>query len=72
MVLPAIWNKLANFSRQQRKGGNQIEIGVGISTSQIVARDARTQPRTTYRCGENIISLITQLETHTKVVIKPI
>lgn len=68
-----IWKKLADFNREQgEKGGIQIEIGVGIATGRVVAGYAGTQTRATYLCVGDIINLSARLESHTKVVKRPI
>ena len=68
-----ICKKLTGFNDQQReKGGIQIEIGVGIATGRVVAGYAGTQTRATYLCVGDIINLSARLESHTKVVRKPI
>jgi class 3 adenylate cyclase len=68
-----IWKKLADFNQEQgKKGGIQIEIGAGIATGPVVAGYAGTQTRATYLCVGDIINLSARLESHTKVVKKPI
>lgn len=68
-----IRKKLAVFnSEQAKKGGLQIEIGTGIATGQVVAGYAGTQSRATYLCVGDIVNLSARLESHTKVVKKPI
>jgi adenylate cyclase len=68
-----ISKKLADFNEEQgKKGGIQIEIGVGIATGRVVAGYAGTLSRATYLCVGDIINLSARLESHTKVVKKPI
>lgn len=68
-----IWKKLSDFNSEQgKKGGLQIEIGVGIATGRVVAGYAGTQTRATYLCVGDTINLSARLESHTKVVKKPI
>ncbi len=68
-----IRKQLAEFNKEQAaKGGIQIEIGIGIATGQVVAGYAGTQSRATYLCVGDIVNLSARLESHTKVVKKPI
>lgn len=68
-----IWDQLAAFnSEQAKKGGLQIEIGVGIATGRVVAGYAGTQSRATYLCVGDTVNLSARLESHTKVAKKPI
>jgi len=68
-----IRKKLFAFnSKQAKTGGLQIEIGVGIATGRVVAGYAGTQSRATYLCVGDIVNLSARLESHTKVVHKPI
>jgi len=50
----------------------QIKIGVGIASGQVVAGFTGTQHRATYTCVGDTVNLASRLETHTKVVGKPI
>jgi len=50
----------------------QIKIGVGIASGQVVAGFTGTQHRATYTCIGDTVNLAARLETHTKVVGKPI
>jgi class 3 adenylate cyclase len=59
-------------SEQAKRGGLQIEVGIGISTGRVVAGYAGTQSRATYLCVGDIVNLSARLETHTKVVQRPI
>jgi class 3 adenylate cyclase len=68
-----ILRKLAAFnSDQAKKGGLQIEIGVGIATGQVVAGYAGTQSRATYICVGDPVNLSARLESHTKAIKRPI
>jgi class 3 adenylate cyclase len=68
-----IRKRLAEFNREQGlKSGIQIEIGVGIATGQVVAGYAGTQSRASYLCVGDTVNLSARLESHTKVVKKPI
>ena len=50
----------------------QIKIGVGIASGQMIAGFTGTQHRATYTCVGDTVNLAARLETHTKVVGKPI
>jgi len=50
----------------------QIKIGVGIASGQVVAGFTGTQHRATYTCVGDTVNLAARLESHTKVVGKPI
>jgi class 3 adenylate cyclase len=68
-----IRRQLAIFnSEAAKKGGLQIEIGVGIATGRVIAGYAGTQSRATYLCVGDIVNLSARLESHTKAVKKPI
>jgi class 3 adenylate cyclase len=68
-----IRRQLAEFNNAQaKKGGLQIEIGMGIATGRVVAGYAGTQTRATYLCVGDIVNLSARLESHTKVARKPI
>jgi class 3 adenylate cyclase len=68
-----IRKQLAVFnSEQAQKGGLQIETGIGIATGRVVAGYAGTQSRASYLCVGDIVNLSARLESHTKVVHKPI
>ena len=68
-----IRKKLTAFNSEQAKtGGLQIEMGIGIATGRVVAGYAGTQSRASYLCVGDIVNLSARLESHTKVVKKPI
>jgi adenylate cyclase len=68
-----IRRQLTAFNNEQaRKSGLQIEMGVGIATGQVVAGYAGTQSRATYLCVGDTVNLSARLESHTKVVKRPI
>ena len=50
----------------------QIKIGVGIASGQMIAGFTGTQHRATYTCVGDTVNLAARLETHTKVVGRPI
>ncbi len=51
---------------------NPIRIGIGIASGEVVAGFAGTQRRATYTCVGDTVNLAARLESHTKVVGKPI
>ena len=68
-----IRKQLAAFNEEQaRKNGLQIQVGIGIATGRVVAGYAGTRSRATYLCVGDIVNLSARLESHTKVVKKPI
>lgn len=68
-----IRKKLVDFNQAQSlKGGLQLRVGIGIATGQVVAGYAGTQTRASYLCVGDIVNLSARLESHTKVVQKPI
>lgn len=68
-----IRRQLAAFNeKQEKKGGLQIDVGIGIATGRVVAGYAGTQSRATYLCVGDIVNLSARLESHTKVAKKPI
>jgi len=50
----------------------QIRIGIGIATGQVIAGFTGTQHRATYTCVGDTVNLAARIESHTKVVDKPI
>jgi class 3 adenylate cyclase len=50
----------------------RIEIGVGIASGNVVAGYTGTQHRATYTCVGDTVNLAARLESHTKVVGRPI
>ena len=50
----------------------QIEIGIGIASGQMVAGYAGTHQRATYTCVGDTVNVAARLESHTKVVKRPI
>lgn len=68
-----IRRQLAVFNAEQgKKNGLQIEVGIGISTGQVVAGYAGTLSRATYLCVGDPVNLSARLESHTKIVKQPI
>ena len=50
----------------------QIQIGIGIASGQVVAGYTGTQHRATYTCVGDTVNVAARLESHTKVVNRPI
>lgn len=50
----------------------QIKIGIGIASGQMIAGFTGTQHRATYTCVGDTVNLAARLETHTKLVGKPV
>jgi adenylate cyclase len=61
------------FSEEQAaRDKAQIEIGIGIASGPVVAGYTGTQHRATYTCVGDTVNLAARLESHTKVVGRPI
>jgi len=54
------------------EGKPQIKIGVGIASGKMIAGFTGTQHRATYTCVGDTVNLAARIESHTKVVGKPI
>jgi adenylate cyclase len=68
-----ISEKIARFNEEQAQtGGLQIEIGTGIATGRVVAGYVGTPSRASYLCVGDPINLSSRLESHTKLVKRPI
>ena len=63
--------ELFNYE-QEAQGKTQIRIGVGIASGQVIAGYTGTLRRATYTCVGDTVNLAARLESHTKVVGKPI
>ncbi len=50
----------------------QIKIGIGIATGRVIAGYTGTQHRATYTCVGDTVNLAARIESHTKVVERPI
>ena len=50
----------------------RIEIGIGVASGHVVAGYTGTQHRATYTCVGDTVNLAARLESHTKVVGRPI
>ena len=54
------------------QGKAEIRIGIGIASGQVIAGYTGTTRRATYTCVGDTVNLAARLESHTKVVGKPI
>ena len=54
------------------QGKIEIRIGIGIATGQVIAGYTGTIRRATYTCVGDTVNLAARLESHTKVIGKPI
>jgi class 3 adenylate cyclase len=50
----------------------EVRIGIGIATGKVIAGYTGTQHRATYTCVGDTVNLAARIESHTKVVGKPI
>lgn len=57
---------------QAARGKVQIQVGIGIASGQVVAGYAGTHQRATYTCVGDTVNMAARLESHTKVVKRPI
>jgi class 3 adenylate cyclase len=61
------------FNQEQAARGRvQIRIGVGIASGRVVAGYTGTHQRATYTCIGDTVNVAARLESHTKVVNRPI
>jgi len=51
---------------------SEVKIGIGIATGSVIAGYTGTQHRATYTCVGDTVNLAARIESHTKVVGKPI
>jgi len=64
---------VAGFEREQAaRGKPQIKIGIGIASGQVIAGYTGTERRVTYTCVGDTVNVAAHLETHTKVLGRPI
>jgi adenylate cyclase len=63
--------QLLNVDRLAQ-GKAEIRIGIGIASGQVIAGYTGTTRRATYTCVGDTVNLAARLESHTKVVGKPI
>jgi class 3 adenylate cyclase len=54
------------------QGKSEIKIGIGIATGRVIAGYTGTQHRATYTCVGDTVNLAARIESHTKVVGRPI
>ena len=57
---------------QAARGKEQIQIGIGIASGQVVAGYTGTHHRATYTCVGDPVNVAARLESHTKVMNRPI
>jgi class 3 adenylate cyclase len=61
------------FNQEQTaRRKTQIQIGVGIASGRVVAGYTGTHQRATYTCVGDTVNVAARLESHTKVVNRPI
>jgi class 3 adenylate cyclase len=64
---------LKAFNEQRAvQNKSEIKIGIGIATGKVIAGYTGTQHRATYTCVGDTVNLAARIESHTKVVGKPI
>ena len=64
---------VAGFDQEQaRRGGTEIQIGIGIASGPLVAGFTGTHQRMTYTGVGDTVNLAAHLEAHTKVLGRPI
>jgi len=66
--------ELLKVFNEQRvtQGKTEVRIGIGIATGKVIAGYTGTQHRATYTCVGDTVNLAARIESHTKVVGKPI
>jgi class 3 adenylate cyclase len=57
---------------QAARGRVQIQLGIGIASGRVVAGYTGTHQRATYTCVGDTVNVAARLESHTKVVKRPI
>jgi len=66
-------DQLKLFNAQQAsKNKTQIHIGIGIASGQVIAGYTGTQSRAIYTCIGDTVNLASRIESHTKVVLRPL
>jgi adenylate cyclase len=64
---------LHGFNQQQAlQNRTQVQVGIGIATGRMIAGYTGTQHRATYTCVGDAVNLAARIESHTKVVERPI
>lgn len=59
-------------SQQAMENKVQIKIGIGIASGRVIAGYTGTQHRATYTCVGDTVNLAARIQSHTKVVDRPI
>jgi class 3 adenylate cyclase len=59
-------------AKQAALNKTQIHIGIGIASGQMIAGYTGTQSRAIYTCIGDTVNLASRIETHTKVVLRPL
>jgi class 3 adenylate cyclase len=59
-------------AEQVAQGKVQIQIGVGIASGNVIAGYTGTERRATYTCVGDTVNVAARLESHTKIVNRPI
>ncbi|MGH8302360.1 MAG: adenylate/guanylate cyclase domain-containing protein [Steroidobacteraceae bacterium] len=59
-------------AEQAARGKVQVQIGIGIASGRVIAGYTGTQQRATYTCVGDTVNVAARLESHTKVVNRPI
>ena len=59
-------------AKQIEKNKNQINIGIGIATGEMIAGYTGTQHRATYTCVGDTVNLAARIENHTKTALRPL
>lgn len=66
-------DRINDFNRDlEAEHGTRIRIGIGIASGEVIAGFTGTEARATYTCVGDTVNLAARLESHTKVVGKPI
>jgi adenylate cyclase len=64
---------LEGFNQEQAtRNKTQINIGIGIASGRMIAGYTGTQHRATYTCVGDTVNLASRIESHTKVVQRPV
>ena len=66
-------DRINDFNRELAEQHNpRIRIGIGIASGEVIAGFTGTEARATYTCVGDTVNLAARLESHTKVVGKPV
>ncbi len=64
---------LDGFNQDQAlRNKTRIHVGIGIATGRVIAGYVGTQNRATYTCVGDTVNLASRIESHTKIVERPI